>query len=109
MSTEKVNMTLDISEISVKKKGYTIDELRYQRALITLQKEFCKEKLINACHTTLSAAPWSKKKSGKHTLPSGLIGALLKGLSYSDYLMMGFSVFKTAKSLFSFFKRKKKS
>lgn len=92
-----------------KPKGYTIDELRYKLALTTLQKEFCKEKLINKCHSTLSVAPWSKNGKGKGGISSALAGTLLKGLSYSDYFMMGLSVFKTAKNVFSFFKRKKKS
>lgn len=32
----------------------------------------------------------------------------MKGLSYTDYFMMGFSVFKTAKNVFSFFRQQEK-
>lgn len=90
-----------------KKQGYTIDELHYQLALTTLQAEFCKEKLINKYNAALSGAPWNKK-SGSGKFSSSMVGTLLKGLSYADYFMVGFSVFKTAKNVFSFFKRKKK-
>lgn len=108
MSTEILINEIDKADVPVKKRGYTIDELRYQLALATLQKEFCKEKLINRCHSTMAGAPWNKKSRGGNMFASGIIGSVMKGLSYSDYIMMGFSVFKTAKNVFSFFKRKKK-
>lgn len=108
MSTEKEVAIMALTEEPVKKKqGYTLDELHYQLALTTLQKEFCKEKLMNTCNTALSKAPWNKK-SGSGKFPSAIVGSLMKGFSYADYFMMGFSVFKTAKNVFSFFKRKKK-
>lgn len=87
------------------RKGYTLDELRYQLALSTLKKEFCKEKIIDTCHDAIDGAPW--KGNGGNGIPSSLMGKLLKGLSYADYFMVGFSVFKTARSVFSFFRKKK--
>jgi len=108
MSKEKEASLPVLAEEPIKKKqGYTIDELHYQLALTTLQTEFCKEKLINKYNATLSDAPWNKK-SGSNKFTSSMVGTLLKGLSYTDYFMVGFSVFKTAKNVFSFFKRKKK-
>lgn len=98
----------DLVQEPAKKKGYTLDELRYQLALKELQKEFCKEKLVNKCHSAMSQAPWSNKSGkGGGMFPASLLGSLMKGLSYTDYLLMGFSVFKTAKNVFSFFKRRK--
>lgn len=92
-----------------KPKGYSIDELRYQLALTTLKKEFCKEKLINKFNSTVAASPLSgKNASGGGGFPYSLVGKLMKGLSYADYVMMGFSVFKTARSVFSFFKGKRR-
>lgn len=92
-----------------KPKGYTIDELRYRLALTTLKKEFCKEKLINKFNSTVAASPLSGKgASGGGSFPFTLVGKLMKGLSYADYVMVGFSVFKTAKSVFSFFKGKRR-
>ena len=111
MSEDKKNQAvMALSDEPVKKKGYTIDEMRYQLALKELQKEFCKEKLVNKCHSTLSHAPWSKKSGGggRGGFSSTLVSSLMKGLSYTDYFMMGFSVFKTAKNVFSFFRRKRK-
>ena len=99
-----------LADEPVKKQGYTIDQLRYKIALTTLQKDFCKEKLVNTTHSTMANAPWSKKSGGGGAVgfASPLLGTLLKGLSYADYIMLGFSLFKTGKNVFSFFKRKKK-
>lgn len=109
MNEEKKNTAvMALADEPVKKKGYSLDEMRYQLALKELQKEFCKEKLINKCNSTLSNAPWSKKAGGGGGFSSTLVSTLMKGLSYTDYFMMGFSVFKTAKNVFSFFRRKKK-
>ncbi|MCM1005330.1 MAG: hypothetical protein NC402_03430 [Prevotella sp.] len=110
MSKEKEKAVMALTEEPVKKQGYGIDQLRYRIALATLQKDFCKEKLINTCHTTLSRAAWSKKSGGGGAggFVSPVVGTILKGLSYSDYIMMGLSVFKTTKNVFSFFKKKKK-
>ena len=91
-----------------KPQGYTIDELRYRLALVTLKTEFTKEKLINTYNATLSASPLGGKK-GSSPVPfwaGPAFGSLLKGLSYADYFLMAFSVFKTARSVFSFFKTK---
>lgn len=89
-----------------KKKGYDIDELRYQMAIKELQKELCKEKLLHQCGTAMNEAPWSRKGEGG-ALRTGILGTVMKGLSYSDYILLGISAFKTTKNIFSFFKRKK--
>lgn len=90
------------------RQGYTIDELRYQIALATLRKEFCREQLADTCNSLISVAPWNRKQSSAASAASTLTDAVFRGFKYSDYLLLGYSVFKTAKSIFSFFKRKKK-
>lgn len=83
-------------------KGYTLDELRYKAALATLHKEFCKDQLLAGLKATLDESPLSGR--GKS---SGVIGKMLQGLSYIDYALMGFSVFKSVSGIVKFFKKKK--
>lgn len=106
----KKQAVIALADEPVKKEGYTIDQLKYQIALTSLKRDFCKEKLVNTVHSSLNNAPWSKKSGGggMSGFASPLIGTVLRGLSYTDYILLGFSVFKTAKNIFSFVKRKKK-
>lgn len=106
MSKDKQKAVMALTEQPVHKKGYTLDQLRYKLALTDLQKDFCKEKMINQCHSVMSNTPWNKKSGSG--FGGSLIGGILKGLSYTDYVVMGLSVFKTAKNVFSFFKSKKR-
>lgn len=90
-------------------KGYTLDELRYQRAVITLKKEFCQSKLIRNVDSLkrtnlLSSTRESSSAPGKF----GFIASkLLSGLNYIDYAMLGFSLFSSARKVYSFLHKKK--
>ena len=91
-------------------KGYTLEEIRYQRALVALQKEFCKAKMMRNVHTLQKSNPLSPSNAVK-SMPGkvGFVAAkLLTGLSYIDYAMLGFSLFSSARKVYSFFHRKKK-
>ena len=99
--TSKYTALRALAGSMAKKKGYDIDELRYQIAIKELQKELCKGKLRH-----MNEAPWSRKGEGG-ALRTGILGTVMKGLSYSDYILLGISAFKTTKNIFSFFKRKK--
>lgn len=90
-------------------KGYTLNELRYQRALIMLKREFLKEKAIKQTEDLRKRIPIVNGKpplSGVST--QGLMGRVIKGLNYADYLMLGFSIFGAGRKVLSLFKRKKK-
>lgn len=89
--------------------GYTLQELRYQRALASLKKEFAKEKALaelNAIKKKTALGRLSGKVSnfGK---TGGLLPKVLSSLNYADYAMLGFSVFSTVRKVWKFFKRKK--
>ncbi len=89
--------------------GYTLQELRYQRALASLKKEFAKEKALaglNAMKEKTALGRLSGKVSslGK---AGGLLPKVLSSLNYADYAMLGFSVFGTVRKVWKFFKRKK--
>lgn len=89
-------------------KGYTLDELRYQRALLALRSEYCKERIYESFEKVHKLSPFSdegKKGLGKNI--GGIVGKVVTGLSYVDYAMIGFSVFSTIRKFTSLFRRKK--
>lgn len=87
-------------------KGYTLDELRYQRALVLLKKEFSKQQLTESfkqIKANSSLATFNDTKGTK----SGIVGKILKSLDYMDYAMMGYSLFKSIRKFASKFKKNK--
>lgn len=89
-------------------KGYTLEEIRYQRALVTLHKEFCRNKIERVSRQLSSTSPLAPSKSSSLPGKVGFMaGKLLTGLNYIDYIMIGFSLFGSAKKVFSLFKKKK--
>ena len=47
-------------------KGYGIEQLKYQRALLALQKEFAKEKLLRDASDIRKSLPFSGSKKKKN-------------------------------------------
>lgn len=90
--------------------GYTLDEIRHRRALIAVRKEFAKEKMLQEVEKLKDRNPFAPDGSLKAAARLGSIPMkIVKGLNYTDYIMMGISAFGTMKKLFSFFRKKKKS
>lgn len=90
-------------------KGYTLEELRYQRGLTLLRREFCTSKINRTISNLRSTNPLSPS-SAASSLPSkaGFVATkLLKGMNYLDYAVVGFSLFNSARKVLSIFKRKK--
>lgn len=93
-------------------KGYTLDELRYQRALVMLRREFAKQKVNHKLRTIRKTNAFTGTASGSKS--SGLVRAgsiasrILSGMNYLDYAMIGISAFGTVRKIASFFGRKKK-
>lgn len=100
-----------ISEASAPKfKGYSIEDLRYRRALVALQKEFAKSKILTKSRQISRHSPFSKNFASDRGVAGkagAIAGKLLTGLNYLDYLMLGFTVFNSSKKIFGFFKKKK--
>lgn len=90
-------------------KGLTISEIRYQRALVALQKEFCKEKIGHSVRNLKNSSPFSKNYEAKSG--AGRVGAiasrLLHGMNYLDYALIGFSVFSNVRKITSLFRKRK--
>lgn len=89
---------------TTKFKGYTIEELRYQKVLTLVRMEYVKEKIdseFQGVKTRLNPS----NKSGKWSIMS-LTGKAAKALSFIDYITIGLSLYKSAHKIFSLFKRK---
>lgn len=91
--------------------GYTIDDIRYRRALVALQKEFARQKIGTSAKKITRHSPFSKDYQPAHGGMMGKAGAiagkLITGLNYMDYILLGFSAFNTGKKVLRLFKRKK--
>lgn len=103
----------DLEHISpARVRGLTIREIRYQRALVALQKEFCKENISMGFAKLRGASPFSSQYDSKGKpmgRAMGIAGKVLgNGMNYVDYAMLGYTVFSNIKKIFGFFKKKKK-
>ncbi len=83
-------------------KGYSFDELRYQRALTTIKCEMEKEKLMSVVTAAKQGglAFFSKGKS------HGLLNKMLGALDFADY---SFLAFKIGRKLYKIFGRRRKN
>lgn len=87
-------------------KGYNLEQLRYQRAVIALRKEFCKAKVMHEFTKIRERSIFGgERKGSKITKIGGLTTKLLSGLNYLDYAMIGMSLFGTGKKIYKFFKK----
>lgn len=90
-------------------EGYTLDEIRHHRALIAVRKEFAKARMMEEADLLKERNPFAQDGSLKAASRLGSLPMkLVKGLNYTDYIMLGISVFGVAKKVFSLFRRKKK-
>lgn len=90
-------------------EGYTLDEIRHRRALVAVRKEFAKVKIYEQFEGLKDRNPFAPDGSLKAASRLGTIPMkIVRGLNYTDYIMMGISAFSAAKKVFSFFRKKKK-
>lgn len=89
-------------------EGYTLDQIRHHRALIAVKKEFVKAKIAEDLEKAKDFNPFAADSSLKAAARLGTIPLkIVKGLNYTDYIMLGFSAFGTARKVFSFFRKRK--
>ena len=73
-------------------RGYTLEEIRYQRVLTLARIEMEKVKLMNAYQTAIHG-------DRAHKTPTGILGRMFGALNYFDYGLiayrLGRQVFKT--------------
>ena len=88
-------------------KGYTLNELRYQRAILLVKREFLKEKAFKEAHRIKQRLPFVGGESAfSHITPKGVVGKLISGLNVFDYLMLGFQALRIGKKVTGLFKKK---
>ena len=89
-------------------KGYTLEELRYQRALVALQKEFCKSKVMHRINRIRNRDSFEERKnSSKLAMVGSIASKIFAGLNYLDYITIGMSLFGSGRKIFKFFRRGK--
>lgn len=87
--------------------GYTMDELRYQRALLLIKREFVREKAMKEMAKLKDRIPGVGNNSAFGKISTrGVIGKLVRGLDLADYLMLGFQTVRIGKKVGNLFKRK---
>lgn len=90
-------------------EGFTLDEIRHRRALIAVKKEFAKAKVLEQVSVLKDRNPFAPDGTLKAASRLGSIPMkIVRGLNYTDYIMMGISAFSAAKKVFSLFRKKKK-
>lgn len=87
-------------------KGYTMEEIKYQRAMLALRKEFCKAKLMQSVSDLRPKRKQGKQNSSKFKLFSTVASKVLSNLNALDYVLMGLSLFGTAKKGLRLLKKK---
>ena len=96
---------------AAKFKGYTLEELKYQRALTALRREFCKSKITSKVYSLRKHNPLSRDGEAGNNVTGKLsyfLPKVISGMNYLDYALLGWSAFSSARKVFSFFRRKKK-
>lgn len=89
--------------------GYTLDEIRHQRALVAVRKEFAKAKVLERIDAFKDRNPFAPDGSLKAAARLGTLPMkIIRGLNYTDYIIMGISAFGAIRKVFSLFIKKKK-
>lgn len=78
-------------------QGYTIDELRYQRALTSARLEIQKERLLNQ-YAAIRGNFGSLK-------PTGIYGKIFNSLSFIDYGVLAFRTIRRVTGIIRSFRR----
>lgn len=93
---------------SLEFEGFTLDEIRHHRALIAVRKEFAKARMFEKMESVKERNPFAPGGKLKAASRLGSIPLkLMKGLNYTDYILIGLSAFGTLRKAFSFFRKKK--
>ncbi len=79
-------------------KGYTLDDLRYERAVALARLEIQKEKLAMSASEMRSGVPG--------IAGGGILGKLMGSLNYLDYAILAFRTFRFVSKRFRSFRKK---
>lgn len=112
MSKENDNMLPQQEFDTPKFAGYSIDELKYRKALVLLQREFIAAKAGETLRkfTDMNSPMYrghDKKRGFSFINTSSIVSKVVRGLDFMDYAILGISVFSTGRKIVSLFRRKK--
>lgn len=112
MKNEKTKIVEEVPQF----KGYTLDEIRYQRAMLGLRKDFCKAKVMESIANLKPGGRQrsnlflsGNKKSTFMSIAGTVASKFLGNLNTLDYILMGISAFGTVKKGVRMLTRNKKN
>lgn len=92
-------------------KGYSIEEIRYQRALMALRKEFCKSKVLRSVDNLRNPVSRKGDNSGSFLAGvgrvAGFAGSILTKMNVLDYAMVGMTLLGQGRKVYKLIKGKK--
>ncbi len=88
----------ELPQHDVNWKGYTIDEIRYQRAFTLARLEIEKARIFNATQNIY--------KGVERQTSTGIVGRLLSSLSYLDYAVIAFKFGRRILNIFGSLRRR---
>ena len=109
----KENTTTPIDSNAANPKpfeGYTMEELKYQRAMMALRKEFAKAKVMKSVQGLMPSGKGKKKKVGakpRTALFGQVVSKVLNNLNTLDYILMGMSIIGTVRKGYKLIRGKK--
>lgn len=111
--SKKIESSVQPHEKADDFRGYTMEELRYQRAMMALRKEFCKSKVLNRVDRLAHPAKEKEPKNlpgilGKVGNAFGTIGKFIPHLSVLEYASLGISAIGTGRKIYKSISNKKK-
>lgn len=87
-------------------RGYSIQELRNQRIITGLRRDFLREKLM-AEITSIRKPTSSDEDGGKKSKWMAIAGNVMKMMSYADFIAVGMALFRSGRKVASIFRRRK--
>lgn len=78
-------------------KGYTMEEIKYHRAMMALRKEFCKAKLMQSIEDMRPKRKSKDSSKSRFSLAASIASKIFSNLNTLDYIMLGMSLFGTVR------------
>lgn len=85
--------------------GYTLDEIKYQRALLLMRREHAKETFLEAAADLKKRMPFGEDGPKGSVVTKGVLGKVAGSLNYLDYLLIGASFFSAGRKIISIFRK----
>jgi hypothetical protein len=88
--------------------GYTIEELRFRKAVVDVKRTYIKEKMQSEWSRLVGdgVGPLRAGKKGGKAVSGNMLGKVMKVFSYTDYIAIGIALFKGTRKVISLFKKK---